>query len=629
MYILILLLPLLSAILQFWVDFFNPRGYSRQLVYISPLLMGVAVIITLSCFYEVAIMKSVIIIEGPYWIESLGVKWELIFDQLTVSMLIPIMIISFFVQLFSINYMSEDPHINRFFSYLSLFSFAMLLLITGNNFLLMFLGWESVGIVSYLLVNFWTTGINNNLAALKALFSNKIGDWSFIIGMILIYNLIGDLSNEIIFSLSPYQNKSILFCIMLFFIIASSAKSAQITLHSWLTAAMAGPTPVSSLLHSSTMVTAGIFLLIRLSPILEFSSSHAMCLLIWLGSLTALLGAANGLVETDIKKIIAYSTNSQLGYMIVIIGISQMNLSLFHLINHAFFKSLLFLSAGAFIHALSDQQDIRRMGSLNLLTPITYAVFLLGNLSLMAFPFITGFYSKDFLLELLLVPYSFTHTIAYLFTLLAAFLTTIYTIRLLMKAHLGVPQFSLTALSHIHELSLNNFVLITLSIFALILGYISNDLFLFNDYNDLSIFIHPDHLRILDGSHYVSFIAYLPLLFFGSLALILPFTGFSCSPVLKLVPRVTPRLLDSFNHINVSIIHSQLRYSLLFYRYLDKGLFEYFGPLGTSRLFHYIGFKLELLATNYINHYNMITAIVLILVLFNFNSLFFFLLLIF
>ena len=585
--------------------------------------MGLAALLSLLAFYEVSINKSVVIIEGRYWIESLGIKWEFIFDQLTVSMLIPIMIVSFLVQIFSIDYMAHDPNINRFFSYLSLFSFAMLLLVTGNNFLIMFLGWEAVGIVSYLLVNFWTTGINNNLAALKALFSNKIGDWSFIIGIILIYNLIGSLELDLIFSLSHFQDPSLLTFLLFFFIIAASAKSAQISLHSWLTAAMAGPTPVSSLLHSSTMVTAGIFLLIRLSPILEFASSTSFIILIWLGSLTALLGASCGLIETDIKKIIAYSTNSQLGYMIVTIGISQMNLSLFHLINHAFFKSLLFLSAGAFIHALSDQQDIRRMGSLNLLTPITYSVFLLGNLSLMAFPFITGFYSKDFLLELLLVPHSFTHTIAYLFTLFAALFTTLYTIRLLMKAMLSRPQFPLTYLGHLHpESFLTTFPLIILSIGALIIGFLTQDLFLFNNDNDLSIFIHPNHSRILDGLNYatINVFTYIPLFFLLLLFLILPLSSnkpLSLRPnALAIFDREIPKLpivgiLNYFNYLIVRLINNYMRLSLFFYRYLDKGLFEFFGPLGTSRLFHYIGFKLELLATNYINHQIAILGLVI------------------
>jgi NADH-ubiquinone oxidoreductase chain 5 len=350
---------------------------------------------SITAFFEVGLSGSPVLIELPWISYGEGtIKGEFLLDSLTVSMLIPVMIISTCVQLYSLEYLKTDPHLARFMSYLSLFSFVMILLVTGDNLFIIFLGWEGVGVVSALLVNFWFTGVNNNLASMKAFFINKIGDWALIIGIGLCMTVFGDISLSTIFASSNQIDPNLCLIVVVCFIIGASAKSAQISLHTWLAAAMAGPTPVSSLLHSSTMVTAGIYLLLRISPLLEGSES-ALILLIWLGSLTALFGAACGLVENDIKKIIAYSTSSQLGYMVVAIGVSQYSLALFHLINHAFFKSLLFLSAGAFIHGVLDQQDIRKMGSLALFTPITYGVFLLGSFSLMAFPFFTGFYSKD------------------------------------------------------------------------------------------------------------------------------------------------------------------------------------------------------------------------------------------
>ena len=417
---------------------------------------------------------------------------------------------------------------------------------------------------------------------------------------------------------------------MLTFILAASAKSAQIGLHTWLAAAMAGPTPVSSLLHSSTMVTAGIYLLMRLSPILELSSL-SLIIIIWLGSLTALLGASCGLVENDIKKIIAYSTSSQLGYMMVAIGVSQTSLALFHLINHAFFKSLLFLSAGAFIHAVLDQQDIRKMGSLVLLTPITYCVFVLGSLSLMAFPFMTGFYSKDLLLEILIIPLNLTHSFAYIFTFLAALLTSIYSLRLLILAMLTRPQFPLSILHFVHDSpSPMTFPMLFLSFFALTLGYLTQDLFLQYGTPFIGLFTHPNHIRLLDPSFIPSssLFAFLPLalliiLFF----LALPFTSptssrqvshiiypsspsssssstYTSSPLTswRYSSIFDPSFMTYFNIFNHHIMLSSLRLSVYIYRYFDKGLCEIFGPIGFIRILHFLGYQFELLITGFLPH---------------------------
>jgi NADH-ubiquinone oxidoreductase chain 5 len=392
----------------------------------SVMLIALAVVITTLASCEIVFIGSAVTLKFSvtghlwYWFRSLGfsVEWCLLFDGLTVSMLIAIMYVSLLVQLYSSSYMSSDPHLTRFYGYLSLFTFAMTLLVTADNLIVLFMGWEFVGIASYLLINFWFTRINANIAALKAFLLNRVGDWALALGLLLILSLIYDFSTAAIFSLASYINEDLLLLISLFLIIGASAKSALVLLglHLWLPNAMEGPTPVSALIHAATMVTAGIYLFLRLGPLFECCET-ALLLITWLGGLGSILGAIAGLLSNDMKKVIAYSTISQLGYMTVSCGSSQYSIALFHLINHAFFKALLFLSAGAIIHAFKDEQDMRKMGSFGLLLPWTSSFVLLGIESMMALPFITGFYSKDFLLELALVPKNTTISVAYILSM--------------------------------------------------------------------------------------------------------------------------------------------------------------------------------------------------------------------
>lgn len=386
--------------------------------------------------------------------------------------------------------------------------------------------------MSYLLVNFWYTRIAANKASKSALFLNKIGDMFFIIALILAIGIFSDLSLSTIYSLATKINPDILFIFTISIIIAASAKSALIGFTPWLAKAMEGPTSVSALLHSSTMVTAGVYLLKRISPLLELSST-CLKIVIWLGSLGALFGAMCGLVDNDIKRIIAFSTMSQLGYMVVAAGISQYNIALFHLILHAFFKSLLFLSSGAILHAVLDNQNINRMGSLNLLLPFTYLVFFFASLSLKAFPFTSGFYSKDFLLELLCVPHHFSHSIAYLFTLLAALITSSYSIRVLMIAMFSRPLFSRAMLPFVVDSPLlMTLPLLILSVGAIMLGYFSNELFLSygSPFYLNSIFSHPNSNSFLfDASFGASSLALIPLSFLFLILFILFISPFPSS----------------------------------------------------------------------------------------------------
>lgn len=588
-------------------------------------------------FYEVGLSGSPVSLNLGNWIDygNLKIEWEFLFDGLTVTMFLPIVLISFLIQIYSLEYKGHDPHKARFFSLLSLFTFAMLILVTGENQLLIFSGWETVGLVSYLLVNFWFTRKAANKASKSAQFINKVGDKFFIIAIIMAITLLSDLSLSTIFSVISYINGDIIFILTLFIIGAAKAKSALIGLHTWLPKAMEGPTSVSALLHSSTKVTAGVYLLKRISPILEFSSTSLM-IITWLGSLGALFGAACGLVDNDIKRIIAYSTCSQLGYMIVAVGVSQYSLALLHLFTHAFFKSLLFLASGAIQHAVKDNQDIRRKGSLNLLLPFTYLVFFFGSFSLKAFPFTAGFYSKDFLLELLITPVNFTHTIAYLFTLFAALLTSIYSIRLFMIALLSRPSFPLSILSFVVDSSFfMNLPLFVLSKGAVFIGYLTQELFLsfgsifyFN-----SLFIHPASLRLLDAPFSASILALLPLLFQFLILFIIfispsnntlssnsiqetniinQIRGINYNPGssdIHIRPYNVLNNLTFLNHFNIFnhwIKYYFLIFSNYLYRYLDKGLLELLGPLGLVRLLHYIGFSIELLSTGFIPHYAFI-----------------------
>lgn len=337
-------------------------------------------------------------------------------------MLLVVNIVSFLVHLYSTDYMSHDPNIARFMSYISLFTFFMLILITGDNFVLLFLGWEGVGLCSYLLISFWYTRIQANKSAIKALIVNRISDFGLTIGIIIIYSIFKSLNFATVFALTPFfYGKSFFFlgfdcdilsviAGLLFF--GACGKSAQIGLHTWLPDAMEGPTPVSALIHAATMVTAGVFLIIKCSPIFEYAPT-VLTIITFVGALTAFFSATAGLVQNDIKKVIAYSTCSQLGYMIFACGVSSYHVSLFHLANHAFFKALLFLSAGSIIHSLSNEQDMRKYGGIMNLLPFTSIMLLIGSLSLMGLPFLTGFYSKDLILEIAYSKYTISGTFAY------------------------------------------------------------------------------------------------------------------------------------------------------------------------------------------------------------------------
>ncbi len=385
---------------------------------------------------------------------ALDVSWALRIDRLTLVMLVVVNTVSSLVHIYSIGYMHHDESRSRFFAYLSLFTFAMLTLVTADNLVQMFFGWEGVGLASYLLIGFWYKKPSANAAAMKAFVVNRVGDFGFLLGIFGLFVVFGSVSFETIFAGARQLGESLAgeaagngeavlhfagyslgaagamtaICLLLF--MGAMGKSAQIGLHTWLPDAMEGPTPVSALIHAATMVTAGVFMLARMSPVFELSHS-ALTFVTFIGATTAFFAATIGLVQNDIKRVIAYSTCSQLGYMFVALGVGAYGAAVFHLFTHAFFKALLFLGAGSVIHAVSDEQDMRRMGGLRRHIPMTYWMMIVGTLALTGFPFTAGYYSKDAIIESAFVGENAFAMYGYIMTVIAALLTSFYSWRLI------------------------------------------------------------------------------------------------------------------------------------------------------------------------------------------------------
>jgi NADH-quinone oxidoreductase subunit L len=385
------------------------------------------------------------------WISSgdLQVAWSLRVDTLTAVMLVVVNTISSLVHLYSIGYMDEDPYRPRFFAYLSLFTFAMLMLVTADNLVQLFFGWEGVGLMSYLLIGFWYQKPSANAAAIKAFVVNRVGDFGFLLGIFSVFMLIGSIDFETIFAGAPgltgktidffgwHADALTLTCLLLF--MGAMGKSAQFLLHTWLPDAMEGPTPVSALIHAATMVTAGVFMVARLSPLFELAP-NAQAVVMFFGATTAFFAATVGLVQNDIKRIVAYSTCSQLGYMFVAMGAGAYSVGMFHLFTHAFFKALLFLGSGSVIYAMHHEQDIRNMGGLWRKIPYTFAVMCVGTLALTGFPLFAGYFSKDAIIESAYAAHNPFSTYAYILTVAAAGLTSFYSWRLIFKTFFGEPH---------------------------------------------------------------------------------------------------------------------------------------------------------------------------------------------
>jgi len=470
----------------------------------------VSTCLCLNIGFENLYLPKLQVINLGNWFTFGLLKVDFIFyiDSLTITMCSMICFISLCVHIYSLGYMKNDQ-LPLFLAYLSLFTFFMLLLVTAGNFVIMFFGWEGVGLSSYILINFWHTRIAANKAAVKAILVNKIGDCFLLLAIATLFYSFYSLDYLVLFTLAPYAASfphvyiNILGCIInpidiscLFILGGACAKSAQFILHTWLPDAMEGPSPVSALIHAATMVTAGIFLLVRVSPLLEYSP-QTLFLCVMLGSITAFFASTVALFQFDIKKIIAFSTCSQLGYMLFACGLSSYDFAMFHLFNHAFFKALLFLSAGAVIHSMSDEQDIRRMGGLSKLLPLSYVAILCGSFSLAGIPFSTGFYSKDAILETAYSSHGNVGLIAFWFGVFSALCTAAYSARLIYLVFLSTPGFSHKTQITIHESPLVMAIpLIILSLCSIFIGYNVRDIFigLGSQFWGVSIYILPKHL---------------------------------------------------------------------------------------------------------------------------------------
>ena len=489
---LILFLPLVAAFIS---GFFGKYIGDRSSGIITSLFTSLSAILSIIVLYDVIVnnyQENLIIAK---WINSgsLDVNWSIKIDPLSSVMLVVVTLISSLVHIYSIGYMFNDPHKPRFMAYLSLFTFAMLTLVTSDNFLQLFFGWEGVGLCSYFLIGFWFKKESANAAAIKAFIVNRVGDFGFAIGIFLIFYLFGTINYDEVFQQIPQNvDKEFillgikigfidLICILLF--IGAMGKSAQIFLQTWLPDAMEGPTPVSALIQAATMETAGVFLVVRCSPIYEFSPM-ALGIVTTVGMMTALFAASVALVQNDIKKIIAYSTCSQLGYMFFATGVGAYNVAMFHLFTHAFFKALLFLGAGSVIHSFNDEQDINKMGGVRKKLPITYILMLIGTLALTGFPFLSGFYSKDAIIEFAYLKGNTIGFYAAIIGIFTALFTSIYSWRLFFKTFHGTYNNKDIKIEKIHESPLVMILpLIILAIGSATAGYFFKDLFIGHETN--------------------------------------------------------------------------------------------------------------------------------------------------
>ena len=625
MYLTILFLPFLGSLIS---GFLGRKIGVTGAHFITCTCLILASILASISFYEVGICGSPVSIKLSQWLDSelITISWEFLFDQLTVAMFIPVLYISSLIHIYSIDYLANDPHNQRFFSYLSLFTFFMLILASGANYFVMFVGWEGIGVVSYLLINFFFTRIQSNKAAILALTMNRVGDMGLSIGFFALFALFGSFDYSVVFSLSPYINETAITILSLLIFMGAMAKSAQLGLHSWLPGSMEAPTPVSALLHAATLVTAGLYLLVRSSPILEYSTT-ALLIITLIGASTAFFAASCGLVLNDIKRIVAFSTISQLGYMVMAVGLSQYNVALMHVVNHAFFKALLFLGAGAIIHSAADEQDIRRLGGLINFLPFTYSTMLVGTIALLGLPWLSGFYSKDLIIELAYSQYSFSSTYAYVLGSVTAGLTAFYSFRLISLVFLTIPNGSKATYLNIHEANLAVIIpLLILALFSIFFGFVFSDLFvgIGTDFFGNALFIHPNNISLVEAEFSLPILykllpGILSVLGAG-LALFLyhkapNFMSENNSLVRKIYAFLNGQYLFDiiYNHF---IISKGLHIGYAISKVLDRGVIETVGPHGLSTVLYNSGNNIAKLDTGVITTYSLYITLGLLALLF-------------
>jgi len=625
MEISIIALPLIASIIS---GFFGKFIGDRNSEIVTSLLVTISAILSGIVLYEVIFNQYQENIIIATWINSgaLDVSWSMKIDPLSAIMLVVVTSVSSLVHIYSIGYMSHDPHKPRFMAYLSLFTFAMLMLVTSDNFIQLFFGWEGVGLCSYFLIGFWFKKDTANTAAIKAFVVNRVGDFGFALGIFLIFYLFGTVNYSEVFELIPtITEKDILFlgiemnavdliCLLLF--IGAMGKSAQILLHTWLPDAMEGPTPVSALIHAATMVTAGVFLVVRCSPIYEYSEL-ALNVITIVGMSTAFFAATVALVQTDIKKIIAYSTCSQLGYMFFAAGVGAYNVAMFHLFTHAFFKALLFLGSGSVIHAFKDEQNINNMGGVWKKLPYTYGLMIIGTLALTGFPFLSGFYSKDAIIEFAYLRGNTTGYYAAGIGILTAFLTSIYSWRLIFKTFHGNYNNKYIKIEETHESPFVMLIpLIVLAIGAIFAGYTFKELFVgngeINNFWQDSIFF----LKPLSTEH--------PPFWFLVLTPILVILSIPIAYYLFVKNKNLPEQIAKVNKplyefllnkwyfdelYDVLIVKPSKNLGLFLWKFFDIKLIDGFGPDGISSLIKKCSLKANKFQSGYIYQYAFVMLI--------------------
>ena len=630
MYLLIIFLSIIGSCLA---GLFGRYLGSWGSAFVTTSCLFISFIISLFAFYEVALFGCPVYIKLATWIntEVLNIDWGFMFDSLTVSMCIIVTFISSLVHLYSIEYMSHDPHLPRFMSYLSLFTFFMLILVTADNYVQMFVGWEGVGLASYLLINFWYTRIQANKAAIKAMVMNRIGDFCLLMGMFLIFINYKSVDYASVAVLTPLLKEKtvnflnlevhLLSTIGIFLFFGAVGKSAQLGLHTWLPDAMEGPTPVSALIHAATMVTAGVFLIARSSFIYEYIPDILKLITVF-GALTSFFAATTGLVQNDMKRVIAYSTCSQLGYMVFACGLSNYSVGFFHLSNHAFFKALLFLSAGSVIHAINDEQDMRKMGGLKNLAPFTYSMVVIGSLALIGFPFLTGFYSKDLILEVAYGKYTSLGYLSYFLGTLGAFCTAFYSMRLAYLTFLSKPTGHRKILCYAHDSG--TYICIALGCLAIpsiFIGYLTKDMMVGvgSHFFGSAVYVNLDNFNVFDAEFINTFYKTLPVnlsLFGFFLALFL--YNFRAMVLFKIKTSFLGKKI--YNFLNrkwfFDKIYNEFLSQFFFkfgfsisYKFFDRGIFEMIGPTGLSTVALKLGSGVHKIQTGYIYHYNLLILI--------------------
>jgi NADH-quinone oxidoreductase subunit L len=599
-------------------------------------LLGLSAAFAGYLFFQLGLKEETLLIPLFTWIhvELFEVGWELQLDSLSYVMMAVVTLISFIVHVYSIGYMKGDPGIPRFMAYLSLFTFFMLMLVTASNLLQLFFGWEGVGLCSYLLIGYYYDRDSANAAAIKAFLVNRIGDMGFVLGILTLFIIFGTLDFTVMFELvEAHQNDTFTFLsgqyhaltlasFLLF--IGAMGKSAQIGLHTWLPDAMEAPTPVSALIHAATMVTAGVFLVVRISPILEYAPL-AREFITLVGAVTALVTATIACVQNDIKRIIAYSTCSQLGYMFMAAGLSGYSAAMFHLTTHAFFKALLFLGAGAVMHAMSDEKDIQKMGGIWKYVPVTYVVMWIGSLALAGIPFFAGFYSKDMIMEVDWASYLPVGKTAFVFGFAAAILTAFYSWRLLILTFNGEPRADEVVMGHIHEAPLVMLIpLVLLAMGALFSGSLLYDLFVGEEtpFWGAAIFVLPEDEVITAAHHVYNLVHWSPTL--------AAFLGIGLAYLLYMYQKSWPeKLSTTFKGVYIFLwnkwyfdvlyqwlfVDPSLKLGKILWEEGDQETINGLGPDGLAALSVASGRVLCRLQTGYIYHYAFAMIVGLVLMI--------------